>query len=116
MRIYLGTLVSCFSQLCLIPQAPVVASAVLVSAGHVLQWNAEIVKRWSNEIQEAVQSKVGMVQVGSDRKPLSSSQPGAKSSLDSRCVLWQKPHQNSADHSYGLQCNSQCSLSCFSSI
>ena len=41
-----------------------VASAVLVSAGHVLQWNAEIVKRWSNEIQEAVQSKVGMVQVG----------------------------------------------------
>ena len=45
------------------PQAPVVASAVLVSAGHVLQWNGEIVKRWSNEIQEAVQSKVGMVQV-----------------------------------------------------
>ena len=44
-------------------QAPVVASAVLVSAGHVLQWNAEIVKRWSNEIQEAVQSKNGMVQV-----------------------------------------------------
>jgi hypothetical protein len=41
----------------------VVASAVLVSAGHVLQWNAEIVKRWSNEIQEAVQSKNGMVQV-----------------------------------------------------
>ena len=40
-----------------------VASAVLVSAGHVLQWNAEIVKRWSNEIQEAVQSKNGMVQV-----------------------------------------------------
>ena len=42
------------------------ASAVLVSAGHVLQWNAEIVKRWSNEIQEAVQSKVGMVQVRAD--------------------------------------------------
>ena len=45
-------------------QSPVVASAVLVSAYHLLQWNVEIVKRWSNEIQEAVQSKAGMVQVG----------------------------------------------------
>jgi hypothetical protein len=44
-------------------QSPVVASAVLVSAYHLLQWNVEIVKRWSNEIQEAVQSKAGMVQV-----------------------------------------------------
>jgi len=44
-------------------QSVVVASAVLVSAFHLLQWNVEIVKRWSNEIQEAVQSKSGMVQV-----------------------------------------------------
>lgn len=44
-------------------QAPVVSSAVLVSAHHVLRWNTEIVKRWSNEIQEAVQSKNGTVQV-----------------------------------------------------
>ena len=43
-------------------QSVVVASAVLVSAFHLLQWNVEIVKRWSNEIQEAVQSKTGMVQ------------------------------------------------------
>ena len=47
---------------CAVRQAPVVASAVLVSAVHLLQWNAEIVKRWSNEIQEAVQSKNGTVQ------------------------------------------------------
>lgn len=39
------------------------ASAVLVAAFHLLQWNVEIVKRWANEIQEAVQSKSGMVQV-----------------------------------------------------
>ena len=39
------------------------SSAVLVSAHHVLRYNAEIVKRWSNEIQEAVQSKNGTVQV-----------------------------------------------------
>ena len=42
------------------------ASAVLVSAFHLLHYNTEIVKRWSNEIQEAVQSKSGMVQVRND--------------------------------------------------
>ena len=44
-------------------KAPVVASAVLVSALHLLGNNAEIVKRWTNEIQEAVNSKSNMVQV-----------------------------------------------------
>lgn len=43
-------------------KAAVVASAVLVSALHLLGHNAEIVKRWTNEIQEAVQSKHTMVQ------------------------------------------------------
>ena len=42
-------------------KAPVVASAVLVSALHLLGANAEIVKRWTNEIQEAVNSKSSMV-------------------------------------------------------
>lgn len=45
-------------------KAPVVASAALVSALHLLSNNAEIVKRWINEIQEAAQSKNAMVQVG----------------------------------------------------
>jgi hypothetical protein len=35
---------------------------VLVSAMHLLSNNAEIVKRWTNEIQEAVHSKHAMVQ------------------------------------------------------
>lgn len=39
-----------------------VASAVLVSAMHMLGENTEVVKRWSSEIQEVVQSKHGMVQ------------------------------------------------------
>jgi hypothetical protein len=39
-----------------------VASAVLVSAMHMLGDNAEVVKRWTSEIQEVVQSKHGMVQ------------------------------------------------------
>lgn len=39
-----------------------VASAVLVSAMHLLKDNMEIVKRWTGEIQEVVQSKHGMVQ------------------------------------------------------
>ena len=43
-------------------KSAVVASAVLVSAFHLLHHNQEIVKRWTNEIQEAVQSKHGMVQ------------------------------------------------------
>ncbi len=45
-------------------KAPVVASAALVSALHLLENNAEIVKRWINEIQEAAQNKNAMVQVG----------------------------------------------------
>lgn len=47
----------------IVDKAPVVASAVLVSALHLLGNNAEIVKRWTNEIQEAVNSKSNMVQV-----------------------------------------------------
>ena len=63
-----------------------VASAVLVSAGHVLQWNAEIVKRWSNEIQEAVQSKVGMVQVGSAWTSMSP-KIASGSKLGAKCIF-----------------------------
>ncbi|KAK3240866.1 hypothetical protein CYMTET_49332 [Cymbomonas tetramitiformis] len=40
----------------------VVASAALVSGMHLLQGSPEIVKRWSNEVQEAVQSKNPLVQ------------------------------------------------------
>ncbi|KAJ4964927.1 hypothetical protein NE237_016776 [Protea cynaroides] len=40
----------------------VVASAALVSGVHLLQTNPEIVKRWSNEVQESVQSRAGLVQ------------------------------------------------------
>lgn len=46
----------------IVDKSVVVLSAVLVSAFHLLQWNSEIVKRWANEIQEAVQSKSGLVQ------------------------------------------------------
>jgi hypothetical protein len=46
-----------------VDKAPVVASAALVSALHLLANNAEIVKRWINEIQEAAQNKNAMVQV-----------------------------------------------------
>uniref|UniRef100_A0A7S3VL87 Coatomer subunit gamma n=1 Tax=Dunaliella tertiolecta TaxID=3047 RepID=A0A7S3VL87_DUNTE len=46
----------------IVDKAPVVASAALVSALHLLENNAEIVKRWINEIQEAAQSKNAMVQ------------------------------------------------------
>ena len=42
----------------------VVSSAALVSGMHLLQTAPEIVKRWSNEVQEAVQSKAPLVQVG----------------------------------------------------
>lgn len=44
-------------------KSPVVASAALVSALHLLSNNTEIVKRWINEIQEAAQNKNNMVQV-----------------------------------------------------
>ena len=44
-------------------KSPVVASAVLVSAVHLLAGNAELVKRWTNEIQEAVQSKSPMARL-----------------------------------------------------
>ncbi|CAK9858868.1 unnamed protein product [Sphagnum jensenii] len=41
---------------------PVVSSAALVSGIHLLQSNADIVKRWTNEVQEALQSKAPLVQ------------------------------------------------------
>jgi coatomer protein complex subunit gamma len=40
----------------------VVSSAALVSGIHLLNVNADIVRRWSNEVQEAVQSKNPVVQ------------------------------------------------------
>lgn len=46
----------------IVDKSSVVASAVLVSALHLLHNNAEIVKRWINEVQEAVQNKNTMVQ------------------------------------------------------
>ncbi|KAE9616521.1 putative coatomer/calthrin adaptor appendage subdomain, coatomer gamma subunit [Lupinus albus] len=46
----------------IVDKNPVVASAALVSGIHLLQTNAEIVKRWSNEVQEAVQSRAALVQ------------------------------------------------------
>lgn len=45
-----------------VDKSAVVASAVLVSAFHLISQNTDIVKRWTNEIQEAVQSKHSMVQ------------------------------------------------------
>ncbi|KAA0036605.1 coatomer subunit gamma [Cucumis melo var. makuwa] len=46
----------------IVDKNPVVASAALVSGLHLLQTNPEIVKRWSNEVQEAVQSRAALVQ------------------------------------------------------
>ncbi|KAL9238200.1 hypothetical protein vseg_012661 [Gypsophila vaccaria] len=46
----------------IVDKNPVVASAALVSGNHLLQTNPEIVKRWSNEVQEAVQSRAALVQ------------------------------------------------------
>eukprot|EP00879_Flechtneria_rotunda_P030633 GHRR01033294.1.p1 GENE.GHRR01033294.1~~GHRR01033294.1.p1 ORF type:complete len:577 (+),score=217.98 GHRR01033294.1:1477-3207(+) len=45
-----------------VDKSPVVAASVLVSALHLIQNNSEIIKRWVNEVQEAVQSKHSMVQ------------------------------------------------------
>ncbi|WOL03049.1 hypothetical protein Cni_G11769 [Canna indica] len=46
----------------IVDKNPVVASAALVSGIYLLQTNPEIVKRWSNEVQEAVQSRAALVQ------------------------------------------------------
>ncbi|XP_031392812.1 coatomer subunit gamma [Punica granatum] len=46
----------------IVDKNPVVASAALVSGIHLLQSNPEIVKRWSNEVQEAMQSRAALVQ------------------------------------------------------
>jgi len=45
-----------------VDKSPVVASAVLVSAMHLLVGNADIVRRWGNEVQEAAASRQPMVQ------------------------------------------------------
>ncbi|XP_078170528.1 coatomer gamma-2 subunit, putative / gamma-2 coat protein, putative / gamma-2 COP [Carex rostrata] len=46
----------------IVDKNPVVASAALVSGVHLLQTSPEVVKRWSNEVQEAVQSRAPLVQ------------------------------------------------------
>ncbi|XP_075501702.1 coatomer subunit gamma-like [Primulina tabacum] len=46
----------------IVDKNPVVASAALASGIHLLQTTPEIVKRWSNEVQEAVQSRAALVQ------------------------------------------------------
>ncbi|KAH0462371.1 hypothetical protein IEQ34_009946 [Dendrobium chrysotoxum] len=46
----------------IVDKNPVVASAALVSGIHLLQTNPEIVKRWTNEVQEAIQSRASLVQ------------------------------------------------------
>ncbi|KAI8542795.1 hypothetical protein RHMOL_Rhmol08G0167800 [Rhododendron molle] len=46
----------------IVDKNPVVASAALVSGIHLLQTILEIVKRWSNEVTEAVQSRSAFVQ------------------------------------------------------
>ncbi|KAL1203657.1 Coatomer subunit gamma [Cardamine amara subsp. amara] len=46
----------------IVDKNPVVSSAALVSGLHMLKTNPEIVKRWSNEVQEAVQSRAPLVQ------------------------------------------------------
>ena len=61
-RVRLRRLTMHVHQQAIVDKAAVVASAVLVSALHLLGHNSEIVKRWTNEIQEAVQSKHSMVQ------------------------------------------------------
>ncbi|CAI9765515.1 unnamed protein product [Fraxinus pennsylvanica] len=46
----------------IVDKNPVVASAAIVSGIHLLQTAPEIVKRWSNEVQEAIQSRAALVQ------------------------------------------------------
>ncbi|KAH0915276.1 hypothetical protein HID58_029722, partial [Brassica napus] len=46
----------------IVDKNPVVSSAALVSGLHLLRTNPEIVKRWSNEVQEGVQSRSALVQ------------------------------------------------------
>ncbi|KAF8684302.1 hypothetical protein HU200_044353 [Digitaria exilis] len=46
----------------IVDKNPAVASAALVSGIHLAQANPEIVKRWSNEVQESVQSRAPLVQ------------------------------------------------------
>jgi len=46
----------------IVDKNPVVASAALVSGIYLLQTSPEVVKRWSNEVQEAVQSRSALVQ------------------------------------------------------
>uniref|UniRef100_A0A915IAW2 Clathrin/coatomer adaptor adaptin-like N-terminal domain-containing protein n=1 Tax=Romanomermis culicivorax TaxID=13658 RepID=A0A915IAW2_ROMCU len=46
----------------IVDKSPAVASAALVSSLHIMKKNPEIVRRWVNEVQEAVSSDNSMVQ------------------------------------------------------
>jgi hypothetical protein len=47
-----------------VDKSAVVASAVLAGAIHLAGQNAEVIKRWSNEVQEAITSRHPMVRAG----------------------------------------------------
>lgn len=58
---YLSPQVERYLKQAVVDKSPAVASAVLVSAMHLLVHNSEIIKRWVNEIQEAAASRSPMV-------------------------------------------------------
>ncbi|VBB35528.1 unnamed protein product, partial [Acanthocheilonema viteae] len=46
----------------IVDRNPAVASAALVSSFHLFRKNPEVVRRWANEVQEAISSDSNMVQ------------------------------------------------------
>ncbi|CAH8320237.1 unnamed protein product [Eruca vesicaria subsp. sativa] len=64
-RIIEGTLltqIERYLKQAIVDKNPVVSSAALVSGLHLLKTNPEIVKRWTNEVQEGIQSRSALVQ------------------------------------------------------
>ena len=74
-----------FLKQAIVDKNPAVASAALVSALHLFNDNKEVVKRWSNEVQEACNSKC------MPAKPTRSQEPHGGGATAANCALTLAP-------------------------
>jgi hypothetical protein len=70
-----------------VDKSAVVASAVLAGAIHLAGQNAEVIKRWSNEVQEAITSRHPMVRAGEHQR----GGRGCRGQAAGRCLVAAAP-------------------------
>lgn len=85
-----------------VDKSAVVAGAVLAGAIHLAGANAEVIKRWSNEVQEAINSRHPMVQ-------FQASWPAYDGALGSSCCALPSAQRAASQALISLSPRADCS-------